>query len=127
MQTSRKRQYNQDEEISFPEEIMQNKKYRIQFPPSTPGLVGLHFSFKPADVDMSQESTICINHSKGDASVGIKRYRKLETENYKGTVSSESTGEKMFALIFDRESHNFQLQKIEVMVNQLKFKEKLDS
>lgn len=117
MEGNRKRQ-NPDES-KLPEGIIVGKKYKLEVGNSPPGLVGLHFSFKPADIDTSVECDLLVNSSKGDASVSLKRQKKSEKETYKGDAAKD----KSYALVFDRSTSSFTIRKVDLMVNQLKFKE----
>lgn len=87
-------------------------------------ITAIQFSFKPGDVDTTVPMPLQLNQSTGEATLAVSRTSTSGTDDYKGGVSSSS--ERDFVIVYNASIGAFELRKVSLMVNQLKFREKID-
>lgn len=105
----------------LPGNIEIGKKYKLRLS-SEPKTIGLHYTFKPANVDTSADGILSIA-DRNEAVVLLQRDGNANKETYKGTIDES---DKTLHLSFDPTDSTFQLKKIGLMVNQLKYREVLN-
>lgn len=120
---SRKRTAEEMGDAALPTGICIGQKYKLNFSVSNE-ITALHYSFKPADIDNSETGSLAINAFKGEAVVSLKRQKRSGAEDYRGLINPDGN-DKTYALAFNAETCDFSLQKVNTMVNQLKFREAL--
>lgn len=105
----------------LPGNIVLGKKYKLSLS-STAKSVALHFTFKPANVDTSAEGMLSVTN-RNEAVVLLQRDGNENKETYKGSIDES---DKTLQLSYDPMTSTFHLNKISLMVNQLKYREVLD-
>lgn len=105
----------------LPDNVVLGKKYKLTLT-NLPKTVALHYTFKPANVDTSAEGILSIA-DRNEAIVLLQRDGNDNKETYKGSIDES---DKTLQLSYDPTTSTFQLNKISLMVNQLKYREVLD-